>query len=110
MTVVSDLTNALDDADGLVNATPVGMTGHEGLPVPVDALRPGMWVADVIYFPLETELLRAARERGCRTLDGVTMVVFQAAAAFERFTGVTPDCERMLAKAREHWSDRQVQS
>ena len=55
-----------------------------------------MWVADVIYRPLETELVRAARELGCRTLDGGGMVVHQAAEAFRLFTGHSPDVERML--------------
>lgn len=105
VTVVTDVGDALVDADGVVNATPVGMTGHDGIPVPTACLRSEMWVADIIYFPLETQLLRAARERGCRTLDGVTMVVFQAAAAFHSFTGVAPDQERMLTGARAHWSD-----
>lgn len=91
-----DLPALLADADGLVNATPVGMLGHPGVPVPVAALRPPLWVADVIYTPLETELLRRAREAGCQTLNGGGMVVFQAARAFEIFTGVVPDGERML--------------
>jgi shikimate dehydrogenase len=60
-------------------------------------------VADIVYFPLETELLQKARAIGCPTLDGVTMVVFQAAAAFEIFTGLAADRERMLAGALEHW-------
>ncbi|MGH3378782.1 MAG: shikimate dehydrogenase [Actinoallomurus sp.] len=84
-------------ADGLVNATPVGMAAHPGLPVPAGLLRPHLWVADVVYRPLETELLLQARKLGCRTLDGGGMVVFQAAEAFRLFTGVEPDAERMLA-------------
>jgi quinate/shikimate dehydrogenase (NAD+) len=60
-------------------------------------LRPDLWVADVVYRPLETELLRAAADVGCRTLDGGGMVVFQAAHAFRFFTGIEPDSERMLA-------------
>jgi shikimate dehydrogenase len=55
-----------------------------------------MWVADVVYVPSETELLRKARAAGCRTLDGMGMAVFQAAAAFEIFTGLKADVERML--------------
>jgi shikimate dehydrogenase len=93
----------LREADGLVNATPVGMVGHAGTPLPPESLRPCQWVADIVYFPLETELLSNARKLGCRTLDGVAMVVFQAAAAFEIFTGLIPDRERMLADAIEHW-------
>jgi shikimate dehydrogenase len=83
-------------ADGLVHATPTGMEGHPGVAVDPERLHARLWVADIVYRPLETELLRAARERGCRTLSGGGMVVFQAAASFERFTGVRPDRERML--------------
>ena len=86
----------LEHADGVVNATPAGMVGHGGTPVPAELLRPSLWVADVVYRPLETELLRAARAAGCRTLDGGGMVVLQAAGSFELFTGKRPDRERML--------------
>ncbi|MDB5707651.1 MAG: aroE [Sphingomonas bacterium] len=92
----SDLEQAMAGADGIVNATPIGMVNYPGAAVPVDLLRPSLWVADIVYFPLETQLLREARRRGCRTLDGGGMVVFQAAAAFDIFTGVTADRERML--------------
>src|SRR3954454_6555336 len=84
------------DADGLVHATPTGMEGHDGIPFDPALLHPDLWVADIVYRPLETALLRAARERGCRTLHGGGMVVFQAADSFELFTGVRPDRERML--------------
>ncbi|MGL4280223.1 MAG: shikimate dehydrogenase, partial [Albidovulum sp.] len=60
-------------------------------------LRPDLWVADIIYFPLETALLAKARALGCRTMGGGGMVVFQAAEAMRLFTGVTPDSARMLA-------------
>ncbi len=83
-------------ADGLVHATPTGMEGHPGIALDPGLLHPRLWVADIVYRPLETELLRAARERGCRTLSGGGMVVFQAAGSFELFTGVRPDRERML--------------
>lgn len=86
----------LAGADGLINATPVGMEHHPGLPVPAELLSPGLWVADVIYRPLETGLLRAARSAGCRTLDGGGMVVHQAAEAFRLFTGRPPQVARML--------------
>jgi quinate/shikimate dehydrogenase (NAD+) len=84
------------DADGLVHATPTGMEGHEGIALDPDLLHPDLWVADIVYRPLETPLLRAARDRGCRTLHGGGMVVFQAAGSFELFTGIRPDRERML--------------
>jgi shikimate dehydrogenase len=74
------------------------MMGHPGIAIEPKFLRPDMWVADIVYFPLETELLRAARQRGCQTLDGGSMAVFQAAEAFHLFTGFEPDRERMLAQ------------
>jgi shikimate dehydrogenase len=86
----------LDRADGLVHATPTGMEGHGGIALDPELLHRDLWVADIVYRPLETSLLRAARERGCRTLDGGGMVVFQAADSFELFTGIRPDRERML--------------
>jgi shikimate dehydrogenase len=92
----SDLAAAVDAAEGLVNATPVGMANHAGMPVARELLRPDLWVAEIIYFPLETRLLRAARELGCCTMGGGGMAVFQAAAAFRLFTGREPDRERMI--------------
>ncbi|MBC3363035.1 shikimate dehydrogenase [Pseudomonas sp. SWRI154] len=92
-----DLTSAMVEADGLVNTTPMGMAKLPGMPVPVELLRSELWVAEIVYFPLETELLRNARALGCRTLDGGTMAVFQAVKAFELFSGVAPDAQRMLA-------------
>ncbi|MCB5291771.1 shikimate dehydrogenase [Arthrobacter sp. SO3] len=89
------------EADGLVNSTPIGMTGHPGMPVDPDLIHSGLWVADVIYRPLETELIKAARGKGCAVLDGGRMVVGQAAAAFEIFTGIPADAERMLATLRQ---------
>lgn len=86
---------ALRDADGVLNATPVGMAKHPGTVVPAHLLRAALWVADVVYFPIETQLLRDAREAGCHTLDGGGMAIFQAARAFEIFTGVVADSERM---------------
>ncbi|ALI00655.1 quinate/shikimate dehydrogenase (NAD+) [Pseudomonas sp. FW306-02-F02-AA] len=93
----SDLPSALAQADGLVNTTPMGMAKLPGMPVPVELLRAELWVAEIVYFPLETELLRNARALGCRTLDGGNMAVFQAVKAFELFSGVAPDAQRMLA-------------
>jgi shikimate dehydrogenase len=94
----SDSAPAVETANGVVNATPVGMAAHPGLPVAGDLLRPDLWVADVVYFPIETAFLRAARERGCRTMSGGGMAVFQAAGAFRLFTGREPDAERMIAQ------------
>jgi len=88
--------------DGLVNATPVGMAKYPGTPLAIDLLTPQQWVAEIIYFPMETELLRAARAIGCRTVDGGDMAVFQAAEALRLFTGHTPDAQRMLRAFRAH--------
>ncbi|MEN2736678.1 shikimate dehydrogenase [Microbacterium sp. X-17] len=82
---------------GLVNASFVGMHTHPGIPLDAGLLRPDLWVADVVYRPVDTELLRAAREAGCRTLDGGGMAVGQAADAFRLITGAEPDRERMRA-------------
>jgi shikimate dehydrogenase len=90
------LAEALSTADGLVHATPTGMNAQPGLPLPADLLDPRLWVADVVYRPLDTPLVQAARARGCRVLDGGRMAVFQAADAFRLFTGRTPDADRML--------------
>ncbi len=90
------LAAAMATADGLVHCTPTGTAAHPGLPLPASLLRPALWVADIVYFPLETELLRTARALGCRTLDGGSMAVFQAVEAFRLFSGITPDPERML--------------
>ncbi|MDF3868471.1 shikimate dehydrogenase [Pseudomonas denitrificans (nom. rej.)] len=92
-----DLAGAVAEADGLVNTTPVGMAKLPGAPLPLELLHADLWVAEIIYFPLETELLRHARSLGCRTLDGGNMAVFQAVKAFELFSGVRADAERMLA-------------
>ncbi|THV36379.1 shikimate dehydrogenase [Glycomyces buryatensis] len=91
-----ELKEALRDADGLAHATPTGMREHPGSAVPAALLRPDLWVAEIVYRPLETELLTAARAAGCRVLDGGRMAVFQAVDSFRLFTGIEPDAERML--------------
>jgi shikimate dehydrogenase len=88
-------------ADGLVHCTPTGMADHPGLPIDPTLLHPDLWVADIVYRPLETALLRAARDAGCRTLHGGHMAVHQAVDAFRLITGTTPDADRMLAHLRE---------
>ena len=93
--VVGDLATAVGSADGLVNTTPVGMEKYPGTPIPREWLRQDLWVADIVYFPSETALLAAARARGARTLSGVGMAVYQAAMAFELFTGSPADADQM---------------
>jgi shikimate dehydrogenase len=94
---LAQLATHVGAADGLVHATPTGMAAHPGLPLPAELLRPDLWVADIVYRPLETALVRTARAVGCRVLDGGGMAVFQAVDAFRLFTGVEPDADRMLA-------------
>ncbi len=86
-----------DAPDGIVNATPMGMAKLPGMAVPSEVIAPPMWVADIVYFPLETQLLSIARAKGCRVLPGSGMAVFQAVRAFELFTGRRACPDRMRA-------------
>jgi shikimate dehydrogenase len=85
----------LTGSDGVVHCTPTGMVEHPGLPFSGELLHPGLWVADIVYRPLDTELLKTALEVGCRVCDGGHMAVHQATEAFELITGIAPDTERM---------------
>jgi shikimate dehydrogenase len=96
----SDAAAALRGADGLVHATPTGMDKLPGLPLDAAWLRPEIWVSEIVYFPLETALLKAARRIGCATADGGHMAVGQAFGAFQHFTGEAPDAARMDAHFR----------
>lgn len=87
----------LPRVDGVVHVTPVGMAEHPGVAFDVDRLGPGAWVAEVVYRPLETELLRRARARGLPTLDGGGMAVGQAVESLRLITGLEPDVDRMHA-------------
>ncbi len=103
----TDVAAALDGATGLIHATPTGMDKLPGLPLPAELVRADLWVSEVVYFPLETALLRLARARGCRISDGGGMAVGQAVGAFELFTGVTPDAGRIEQHFRTLVSQRQ---
>ena len=94
---VDELAGLLHAADGVVNATPLGMSAHPGSAVPTELLRPGLWVADVVYRPLRTQLVRDAEAAGCAVLTGAGMAVFQAVEAFELITGRAADAEAMFA-------------
>ncbi|HSC17263.1 MAG TPA: shikimate dehydrogenase [Gammaproteobacteria bacterium] len=94
---IDDPLSVIETVDGIVNATPMGMVANPRAPIDTSRLSSRQWVADIVYFPIETELLRAARARGCATLDGSRMAVYQAASAFEIFTGRKADRARMLA-------------
>lgn len=84
-------------ADGVVNATPMGMPAHPGTAFDTSCLTSRHWVGDVVYMPIETQLLAEARALGCRTLDGTRMAIHQAVDAFRLFTGLEPHVERMRA-------------
>jgi shikimate dehydrogenase len=96
----SDLKDAIEKASGLIHATPTGMLKIPGMPLDPALLRPSMWVSEVVYVPLETELLKAARRIGCPTMDGGHMNVGQATRGFKLFTGLEPDAARMEAHFR----------
>lgn len=96
----ADAPTALAGASGLIHATPTGMDKLPGLPLAAELLHPGLWVSEIVYFPLETALLKAARAAGCRVVDGGTMAVGQALGAFGLFTGRAADPERVEAHFR----------
>ncbi len=99
----------LADADLVVNTTSLGMAGTataNDVPVPVDLLRADLVVADIVYHPLETPLLAAARAVGARTVDGLGMLVHQAGRQQEHWTGVRPDPAVLRAAAERELANR----
>ena len=101
----SDARQEIAGADGIVNTTPIGMAKYPGMPFPPSFSRRGLWVADIIYFPAETALLRLARALGCRTLAGTGMAINQAVRAFELFTGTGRRSSAMAATSRRRHDD-----
>jgi shikimate dehydrogenase len=97
---VAGIETAMESASGLVHATPTGMVNTPGMPLAEGLLRAGMWVSEIVYVPLETPLLKAARRVGCRTADGGHMNVGQATRGFKLFTGLEADAARMEAHFR----------
>lgn len=91
----------LPQVTGVLNASPIGMHHHPGVPLDTAGLNASHWVADVIYRPVDTELLKAAKDLGCKTLDGGHMAVGQAVDAFEIITGIAPNAARMRAHLLE---------
>lgn len=85
--------NMLEDASTIVNTTSLGMVGKPELRVPLDGLRAGQVVNDLVYAPLQTRLLREAQEMGCTVVDGLGMLLHQAVPAFERWFGVRPEVD-----------------
>lgn len=107
VTACRDIEGALAGATGLIHATPTGMAKLPGLPLPAALLRPSLWVSEIVYFPIETGLLKAARALGCRTVDGGTMAVGQAVGAFELFTGRAAEPARMERHFRKLLAERE---
>ena len=101
-----DAASALQGAGGVVHATPTGMDKLPGTPIDTALLPAGAWLSEIVYFPLETQLLKAARAKGLRTVDGGTMAVGQALGAFELFTGRKANAARMDAHFRQLVSKR----
>ncbi|MGP9803450.1 shikimate dehydrogenase [Paracoccus sp. NSM] len=89
----AQLGNMVDGAATVVNATSLGMEGKQPLRVPLDALSPDALVTDLVYTPLMTPLLIEAQERGCRIVDGLGMLLHQAAPGFERWFGHRPEVD-----------------
>jgi shikimate dehydrogenase len=91
----AELPQLMPQADGLVHCTPVGMAAHPGVPLDMSLVESRHWVADIVYRPIETELVRESRAKGCKVLDGGRMAVGQAADAFRIFTGRPANADRM---------------
>lgn len=80
----------------LIQTTSVGLASGEALPISLDRVKAGTLVTDIIYNPLETPFLKKAQEKNCITVNGVGMFVYQGAIAFEKWTGIKPDTEKMI--------------
>ena len=93
--VTDSVEEALRGVAGVVNASPVGMLPSVGTPVPDSLLHAGLWVADAVYSPLWTPLLTAAKAKGARVMTGRELAIYQAADAFELFTGLAPSITEM---------------
>ena len=91
--------NVLEDAALVVNTTSLGMVGKPELRVPLDGLRRGAVVTDLVYAPLQTRLLRVAEEQGCTTVDGLGMLIHQAVPGFERWFGQRPEVDEATRAA-----------
>jgi shikimate dehydrogenase len=94
---IRDAERTLGDFSILIQTTSVGLAKGEALPMSIERLSTGALVADIIYTPLETPFLKAAKEKNCTILNGVGMFVYQGAIAFEKWTGIKPDTEKMIA-------------
>ena len=103
--VADSVEQALQGAVGLVNGTPVGMLPNRNTPVPDGLLHDGLWVADAVYNPLWTPLLKAAKLKGARVMTGRELAIYQAADAFELFTGHAPSTVAMGKAFDSHMAE-----
>ena len=90
--------NYLSDASTIINTTSLGMLGKADLPIPLNTLKKHTLVTDIVYSPLETHLLATAAKMGCRTVDGLGMLIHQAIPGFERWFGIKPNDSQSLRK------------
>ena len=88
--------NYLSDASTIVNTTSLGMVGNTDLPIPLNTLKKNTLVTDIVYTPIETHLLATATKMGCRTVDGLGMLIHQAIPGFERWFGIKPGDSQAL--------------
>ena len=94
-TVAGSVEDAMRGVAGVVNGSPVGMLPSRGTPVPDALLHRDLWVADAVYTPLWTPLLNAAKAMGAEVMTGRELAIYQAADAFELFTGLKPSVVEM---------------
>ena len=88
--------NYLSEASTIINTTSLGMVGKTDLPIPLNALKKNTLVTDIVYTPIETHLLATAAKMGCRTVDGLGMLIHQAIPGFERWFGIKPGDSQAL--------------
>ena len=88
--------NYLSDASTIINTTSLGMVGKTDLPIPLNTLKKNTLVTDIVYTPIETLLLDTATKMGCRTVDGLGMLIHQAIPGFERWFGIKPGDSQAL--------------
>ena len=88
--------NYLSEASTIINTTSLGMVGKTDLPIPLNALKKNTLVTDIVYTPIETHLLATAAKMGCRTVDGLGMLIHQAIPGFERWFGIRPGDSQAL--------------
>ena len=95
MRIAASVADAIKGTVGVINGTPVGMVPDRGSPIPAALLHRDLWVADAVYSPLWTPLLIAAKASGAEVMTGRELAIYQAADAFELFTGLRPSIAEM---------------